>query len=513
MSNGKHGAKDQSYPIFEAALRFLNDPAFVSNVKKTIERTALHGESVLAEEIARLRAKAFGNTDEFTIKGLITMQDMYYRLLYNMLPSGEDRISSLLKIPAGAIIVADRLTPVEVAVLPMENVVGLIIEEGTHFSHVAIMARTLRVPVIMDFPGIGSLLDELTDVLIDGYRGYAFLNPSKAIIRECRDVEIRHNAAQKSAALQLDESTMRCADGVVMRLSCNASSLADVLLAYSHGIKEIGLFRSEMMYLANTALPTGVQETAYYAGIFGVEGIESITVRLLDLGGDKLPVYLQAEKETDPQLGCRGIRFLLSHPDLMRNQIRAILTSRRGFHVRLLLPFITVIEDLIKAREILEEVFVEMKITGEAPSVGIMVEIPSVALSIERFLPKVDFVCLGTNDLVQYLFAVNRNQSSLHRYNRFVHPALLQMLEKVIAACEKSGTNLTVCGEMASDPLGSCLLAALDARNISVQPDALHSVRQALSKLNVASLRTVLPTLFELEGANEVEKKIRMLGI
>jgi phosphoenolpyruvate-protein kinase (PTS system EI component) len=340
-----------------------------------------------------------------------------------------------------------------------------------------------------------------------------FLNPSEAAVNECHNVETRHKAAQKPAAHPSDESTVHSADGVAMRLMCNASNLADVLLAHNQGISEIGLFRSEMRYLANTVLPSDEQETAYYTGIFGVEGIKSMTVRLLDMGGDKLPVYMQMAKETDPQLGCRGIRFLLSRPDLMKKQIRAILTARRTFSVRLLLPFITTVDDLVKARHILEEVFLEMKITGNSLQVGIMIEVPAAALSIERFLPNVDFVSLGTNDLLQYFFAVNRDQADLQKYNRFTHPAFLKMLKEVISCCKNHGTHLTVCGEMASDPMGCSLLAALGATNFSVQPDAIHHVHHAILKLNVAALRTILPPLFDLESADEVEQKIQSLGI
>ncbi len=513
MSNSRRGAKDQSYPIFEAALSLLNDPASVFSLKETIERTALHCESVLAEEIARLRDKAFGCGDEFMAKGLITLQDLYYRLLYNMLPSNRGRIQSLMNMPAGSILIADRLTPVEVAVVPMDKTIGILIEESAQYSHSSIIARTLGVPVIIDFPGIGSLLDESTDVLIDAYRGYVFLNPSEATVKECRNVESRHKAAARRAAYPSDASLVRCADGLAMRLLCNASTLADVQLAQSYGFKEIGLFRSEIRYLANTILPSDAQEAAYYVGIFGVKGVDDITVRLLDMGGDKLPVYLQIPKETDPQLGCRGIRFLLSRPDLMKKQVRAILTARGAFRVRLLLPFVTTMYDLSKAREILEEVFAEMKISGDAPRVGIMIEVPSVALSIERFLTKIDFVCLGTNDLIQYFFAVNRDQADLQKYNRFTHPAFLKMLKDVIAACGNQGKELTVCGEMASDPAGCCLLAAMGATNLSIQPDTVHQVRDALSKLNVAALRTILPTLFDLESADEVEQKIKTIDI
>jgi phosphotransferase system enzyme I (PtsI) len=512
MNNSGAGEAEQVALISEATVLLLNDPAFLSPIKETIERTGINGESVLAEEIARLRDKVSGSTDELLVKSLITVEDLYYRLLYNMLPAEEGRVSSLIKIPAGAVLIADRLTPVEVAVVPMDKVVGILIEESTRYSHSSIIARTLGVPVIIDFPGIGWLLDESTDVLIDAYRGLVFLNPSEVTVRECRDMEDRRQAAAKPVVHSGDESTVISADGVATRLLCNASNLAEVLLAHSQGITEIGLFRSEMRYLANTVLPSDEQEAAYYTGIFGVEGMQSITVRLLDMGGDKLPVYLQIEKETDPQLGCRGIRFLLSRPNLMKKQIRALLTARRTFSVRLLLPFITTVDDIVRARSVLEEVFSEMSITGNSLQVGIMVEIPSVAVSIERFLPKVDFVSLGTNDLLQYFFAANRDQADLQAYNRFTHPAFLKMLKGVIAACEHSNTHLTVCGEMASDPAGCCLLAALGATNLSVQPDSVHQVRLAISKCNVTALRAVLPELFALEGADEVEQKLQTLG-
>jgi phosphoenolpyruvate-protein kinase (PTS system EI component) len=375
------------------------------------------------------------------------------------------------------------------------------------------MARMLGVPVIIDFPGIGSLVDESTDVLIDAYSGDAFFNPSEATIEECQHVETRHKIAEKPTMHPNDASTVHSTDGLAIRLLCNASNLAEVLLAQNQGITEIGLFRSEMRYLANTVLPTDGQEAAYYTGIFGVEGIGSMTVRLLDMGGDKLPVYMQMAKESDPQLGCRGIRFLLLRPDLMKKQVRAILANRGAFRARLLLPFITTVDDLLMARKLIDEVLEEMKITKDLPHVGIMVEIPSVALSIEQFMNKVDFVCLGTNDLIQYFFAVNRDQDDVQRYNRFTHPAFLKMLKDIIATCEKYGKHLTACGEMASHSAGCCLLAASGATNLSVQPDAIHHVRHAITKLNAGALRTMLPALFNLESADEVEQKIQSVGI
>ncbi|HBA84175.1 MAG TPA: phosphoenolpyruvate--protein phosphotransferase [Verrucomicrobia bacterium] len=511
MRNSRQEPDDHAHLIFEADLLLLNDPTFISSMKELIERAGLHGESVLAEEIARLRDKALGSADEATVKGLITMQDLYYRLLYNILPASESRISSLLRIPAGSILIADRLTPVEVAVIPMDKVAGILIEESMQYSHASIMAQTLGVPIIIGFPGIGPLVDESTEVLVDAYRGYAFLNPSEETVKECRDEETRLHAEVASSSPPSDESIVHSLDGLALHLLCNACTLAEVKRAQRFGIRDIGLFRSEIRYLANTISPSDQQETAYYAGLFGLEGLGIMTFRLLDFGGDKLPVYLQMSRETDPQLGCRGVRFLLSHPDLTIKQLRTILAARNTVHVRILVPFITTVDDLLKTRKLIDEVLAEMSITDDSPHVGIMVEVPSVAMSIEKFLPKVDFVCLGTNDLLQYFFAVNRDQDDLQPYNRFTHPAFLKLLRDVISSCEQHGVPLTVCGEMASDPEGCCLLAALGAANFSIQPDAVHSVRQTLSMLNVAELRALLPILLDFENADEVEQRMKTL--
>jgi phosphoenolpyruvate-protein phosphotransferase len=505
MNNDLYGTKDATYQILEAELRILNDPESVLSVKTTIEHTSMNGESVLAEKITLFRNEAFECTDPLTIKRLVTLQDLYYRLLYNMLFSEEDRMSAIMKISAGSILVADRLIPVEVAVMPKDKVAGILIEEGTANSHASLMAQTLGVPVIIDFPGIGSLIDESTEILIDAYRGNVFLNPTAATLKECNDRELRHKSSIQPVKHTGDASIVHCADRTEIRLQSNASNRGDIQHAHNQRIREIGLFRSEIQYLAGTVLPTEIQEAAYFKGILSVEGMRSMTIRLLDMGGDKLPVYIQMEKETDPQLGCRGIRFLLTHPDLMKKQIRAILTARTTSNIRLLLPFITTADDLSMAREIIEEVYKEMKLTDNYPHVGIMVEVPSVAYSIERFLPKVDFVCLGTNDLLQYFFAVNREQAEIQKYNRFTHPAFFKFVSEVIKTCGNHGKHLTVCGDMASDPAGCCLLAAAGATIVSVQPVAIAGIRSALLKCNVGALQKLLPGMYNSESADEVE--------
>lgn len=510
----RHNAKDSLYPIFEAEFRLLNDPGMVASVKEIIGRTSLPSETVLAGVIARMHDDAAKCPDTLKVKTLTTMQDLYYRVLYNMHSSGEDRIPAILQIPQGSILVADRLTPVEVAIIPIEKVAGIIIEEGTRTSHAAILAGALGIPVIIDVPGIGSLLTESTMLLIDAWSGKVFLNPSPATLAASYAPEHRHATDHGSVKPAGDDaSEVYSTDGIPVHLLCNASNLSDIIHAHNLGIKEIGLFRSEIRYLATTVPPTPEQEVSYYTGLFAVEGMMSMTIRLLDIGGDKLPVYMYMEGETDPQLGCRGIRLLLSRPELMKKQLRAILSARGTSTVRLLLPFVTTIDDISRTRTMLGDVAAEMNLTGHIPAIGIMVEVPSVALSIEHFLPKVDFVCLGTNDLAQYFFAVNREQADLQQYCRFTHPSFLSMINNVIAACARYGTELSVCGEMAADAFGCALLAAAGATRLSVQPDAVPLVHGIIPKVNLSVLRNLLPYLLNRENADDVENELRLLGI
>jgi phosphotransferase system enzyme I (PtsI) len=513
LENMRHDKRDQMSAILEAYLDLLESPTLLSAVKEAIAHDLVNAEYLLAQKIAELREVVSGYTDDLKKKSLITIQDLYYRIIYNMLPASEERISLIQGAGTGSVLVADRLTPVEVASIPTDRVVGIIVEETTANSHTSIMSQTLGVPVVIDLHGIGASLDEASEVMIDGYRGYIFVNPSKATIEECQRLEKRLRTVPKLVKARTVAKGTYTADGFDVKVMSNASNLSDIQLALRQGVADIGLFRSEMLYLASPELPSDDQECAFYREILSAKGINSLSLRLLDIGGEKLPRFLPMAKETNPQLGCRGIRFLLTHPDLMRKQICNILRSRQATNVRLLLPFISTMGDLDDAQTVISQVLAEMQLAGDSLEVGMMVEIPSVALSIEQFLQKVAFVNLGTNDLIQYFFAANRDQYDLKRYNRFSHPAFLKLLSSIVLACERRGKQLIACGAMASHPLGSSLLLALGVRCLSVQPDAISQIHQSVTKLKLGELRTALSTLDDLERADEVEQRLHSLGL
>jgi len=505
MNSSCHIKNDPSYLIFEAELRFLNDSAFVQVIKDLVFKTNFKVETILADEIMKMHDTITLCTDGLILKGLTTTQDLYYRILYNMLPSNQDRVQTLLKIPAGSILVVDRLTPIEVAMIPLDKTIGILIEESSSHSHSSIMLRSLGIPAIVDLQGIGSILDESSTVQIDASRGYVFINPTEETIKECDKISLRYIEKSKHLSETLEKSFINTQDGYLMHLLCNASSYLDLQHACTLGITDIGLFRTEISYISSKFMLTDEQNIAFYSNLFGLDGIKEITIRLLDLGGDKLPFFLKMNTETDPQLGCRGIRFLLSHPEILRKQIRAILIAGKNHNIRILIPFVTTVDDLLNTKAIIMDVINELSLFKDNVSIGVMIEVPSIALSIEQFLPHVNFVCLGTNDLIQYFFAANRDQFDLRNYCNFTHPTFLKMLQGILTTCKKHNVRITACGEMASDPLGCCLLASLGARFLSVHTEAVHLVRHSLSTLNLSQLRDLLPSIFALKSADSVD--------
>jgi len=510
-ATGRYRAEERS--IFEALTIIATGHLFAAGIKDKITRRNLTLEFILAEEIAELAERIRSCTHDDQAQPLLTVQDVYYRLLYNIVPAGEHRFVTLTTMSPGSILVADRLTPVEVASIPLNRVAGIIIEETTKTSHASIISMTLGVPVVIDLPGIGSFLDETADLLLDGNTGHVFVNPSAATIKERSRHEKRATAAKKSTAAAADGPIIASQDGLEVRLLCNASSLADVQLAAQRGIAEIGLFRTEMYYLTQPRMPADEAEAAFYRSMLDVQGIEQIVFRLLDIGGDKLPPFLQMDEESNPQLGSRGARFLLAHAELLKKQMRCMLRARHKAKLRLLVPFVAIREDLSGVREILAQVLAELHLPHEAIELGMMVEIPSVALSLEPLLNDIEFVNLGTNDLIQYLFAANRDQNGLEKYNRFTHPVLLRLLLDIVTACARQKKPLIACGAMTAHPVGCCLLAALGADQLSVPPDALVRVRKAIARARLTELRESLPTLLSCASALDVQEKLRRLGL
>ncbi len=511
IENAKSNNNDLMNSIFNAILNLSEDTTLLNSIKETIKKKSINTECVLAEEIINLRQNILKTSNVLQVKLFNTLEDLYYRILYNLVPSNADRITLLKKIDKNNVIITDRLTPIEVAVIPADMTAGIVLEDATKNSHASLMLQTFKVPIIINIPEISSLVNDKDKLIIDGYEGLVIINPNEDNIKKYKETEELQKAL-KTKEIQPVEHKFYTIDNFEINLMCNAASLTDIQTAQRQGIVDIGLFRSEMFYLLQSSLPSDKQEKDFYKKILNIKGINSFSMRLYDIGGDKIPVFFHLEKETNPDLGNRGIRFLLSHPDIMKKQINNILSSHNSENLRLILPFITTINDLDDAKKIIKAIFEEMQIPENLVKIGIMVEIPSVALSIEMFLPKVDFINLGTNDLLQYFFAANRDQPNLKNYNKFTHPAFINMLKNIIMKCKAQKKQVVSCGEMASHPLGSALLIALGITHLSAQPETISQIYNSLKNRKLAELKKIIPEIVNYERAEEVEQKLHFLG-
>jgi phosphotransferase system enzyme I (PtsI) len=505
-------ARPNIVAIFSAYLNCLDDPGLLDNIKLLIEERKLSSECIIADQIIEIKAKQKNSETDFSRKLYDTLLDLYLRLIYNLLPMNFDCVAQIRKAGSPVIAIAEKLTPVEVANMPTGKLLAVVIEDATNTSHAAILSRTLSVPVVVNLPGFGSLLDETCEIIVDGYRGHVVINPNKRTIEEYRKLEKKIIAKKKSSPAQSIGLYCTTSDGVEVKLAANAGSLAETEEANRSGINEIGLLRSEMFYLGRLKIPSIEEESDFYNKIFS-NGMNKVAIRLLDIGADKIPAYLAIAQEDNPELGLRGMRYLLFYPDILKNQIRSILRCAKPGSTKILLPFVSIMEDLDQGLSIITGILSESGFSRESVEIGIMVEVPSVALSIEDYLPKVDFINLGTNDLIQYIVAAGREQANLSKYGRFTNPVFLKIIRNVINAADRHGKELVACGAMSSHPYGISLLIGLGARNFSLPIDAIPEIRKTVSRVSSNELEALASNLDSYKYSSEVEEKIkRLLG-
>ncbi len=394
---------------------------------------------------------------------------------------------------AGEVLVTDSIAPVELAQLSDSGVVAVVTAQGSTMSHSAILARSLRVPMVI---GVHEALLHVNDgdaLLVDGHGGRVIVEPDADDLRMFREGE-RLAAREHRALSRLRRAPSRTRDGVDIRLYANAESHADVGQAHALGAEGIGLYRSEFLFLQRHALPDEDEQfVAYRDLVLGMAG-RPVTIRTLDLGADKADGSgLTLAHEPNPALGVRGVRLCLAHEALFMTQLRAILRAAAYGPVRVLVPMVSHSRELLAVRHLLQQAAGSLReqghAIGESVALGAMIEVPAAALALNTLLPHADFFSIGTNDLVQYLLAVDRNNDALGALCSPLHPAVLRVLHDVIRHCQRAGKPVAVCGEMAGEARNVPLLLALGLTDFSMHPGNLLEVRRAVRDSDQAQSR------------------------
>jgi phosphotransferase system enzyme I (PtsP) len=468
--------------VFHTHIQILEDKGFVAKLRDEVRETA--NAHVALRNVLDAYRRTFARIEDPYFRDRIAdVEDVGRRVMEQLL--GERHHAAPLV--EGAIVVTDNILPSHFARLELDKVAAIVSEHGGPTSHGAILARTLEIPAVM---GVARLLDTVQPgetAIVDGGEGSVFLGPDERLIAEYERARQRH----VSATSHLDALRDRPAetrDGRRIALSANCGLISDLKLVEQHGADGIGLFRTEMLAFAHRGFPEEEEQEQLYERVAAFLAPRPVTFRTLDLGGDKDMPGLGASLEENPQLGCRSIRLSLLHLDPFRAQLRAVLRASAKGNVRLLLPMISSLDELRRARELIEEAKEELRAAGTpfdaGIPVGVMIEVPAAALTADSLARECDFFSIGTNDLTQYTLAVDRgNERVAHLYDP-LHPAVLTLIDHSVRAAAREGIPVSLCGELASNPLAVPILIGLGIQELSSAPSAVPIVKEIVHGLD-----------------------------
>jgi len=490
--------------ILDSHMMILKDSMLNDATIRKIHDEKINAEWALKKSFEEIKEIFAQIDDEYISKRIKDVENVTERILRNL--SG-DKHPSLAEINERVIIVAHELSPGDTSELNTSKVMGFITDAGGRTSHAAIMAQALQIPVVVGLEAATSLVAEGELLIVDGNTGEVIINPDEETIIEYQERQLQHEE-YKSSIARVSYLPAVTLDGHAIAVKANMEFLEEVAAAREFGSDGVGLYRSEFLYLRSKGLPK--EETLFedYREVVEIIAPAPVTIRTLDLGADKFALEAESHREMNPALGLRAIRFCLQNPEIFKTQLRAILRASHYGTVRVMFPMISGLQELLDAKEIFSHVKKELdreKVAyDENMKMGIMIEIPSAVTMAEVLAQYVDFFSIGTNDLIQYALAIDRvNEHVAHMYQPF-HPALLRMIGQVVDAAKNAEIDVSVCGEMAGDPLCVGILLALGIDELSMNSRAIPVIKKIIRSITLEAARADFGSVLDLRTANEV---------
>lgn len=492
--------------IFDSHLLMLDDPYYMGTIEEIVAKERVNVESALVK-VTELLISTFKQLNNLYIRERISdIQDVVDRILAHLLGKSLPNISL---IQQETIIVAPDLKPSETVQIDKDYVQGFVTENGGKTSHAAIIARSMEISAIVGAKGATEKIKHGDYLIIDGINGIIIVNPCAKTIETYKKRKKLLHASSKQLTSFKNIMT-KTVDHRMVDLHANINHINDVERALENGSDGIGLFRSEYLFMESSRFPTEEEQFTVYTNVLQQMYDKPVVIRTLDIGGDKQLPYYSLPKETNPFLGMRSIRFTLKEKALFLTQLRALLRASPYGDLKIMFPMIATLDELREAKTLLEQVKTDLKKEkipfNDNIEIGIMIETPAAAFASDIFADEVDFFSIGTNDLIQYTFAIDRmNENVSHLYDP-LHPAILRLMKHVLMTAERYGKWVKVCGEMASDERAIPILIGLGLTSFSMDPSAILSVRRLVNTLSQEKMKAIAKEALKRKTSKEVEQ-------
>jgi phosphotransferase system enzyme I (PtsI) len=514
-----HEMSEEEAAIFDAHSMFLEDPEFVGAIEQSIKNDHINAEAATQAAVDQFYAMFQAMDDPYFKGRAADIQDVGNRLLRNLMGI---EIMDISNLDHDVILVAKDLAPSDTATMDKVHVKGFATDVGSRTSHTAIMARSLEIPAVLGLQDITETAKNGETLIVDGITGSVIVDPTEEELKTYQQKKEKYDAYMAELAKLKDQDAVTT-DGHKVKVVANIGNPKDVEGVVRNGGKGIGLYRSEFLYMNSDELPDeNKQFAAYKTVVEQFKDGEGVIIRTLDIGGDKKLPYLPLEEEMNPFLGLRAIRLCLSKPDLFKTQLRAILRASAFGKTRIMFPMIGNVDEVRQAKAILKTCMQELDAEGvdfdHQIEVGIMVEIPSAAITADIISDEVAFFSIGTNDLCQYTLAVDRmNQNVSYLYDP-LHPAILRLVQNVIVQSHKKPGKFTgMCGEMAGDPIATLILLGLGLDEFSMSASSIPQVKKIIRSVSYKQAQEIADKAMTMSTGKEirqyVQDTLKQLGI
>jgi phosphotransferase system, enzyme I, PtsP len=486
--------------VLEAYRMFANDRGWTHKMHEAVT-TGLTAEAAVERVQSDNRARMMRQTDPYLRERLHDLDDLASRLMRQLV--GRDHAPPREQLPDNAILVARSMGPAALLDYDRKKLRALVLEEGGPTSHVSIVARALGIAAVGQIANATGIIDSGDAIIVDGSMGHVHVRPTVDVEKAYAD-RVRLRASRQAQYAALRDKPCRTKDGEKIALLLNAGLLVDLPHIDETGAAGIGLFRTELQFMVAPSLPRTAEQTSLYRQVLDAADTRPVTFRTLDIGGDKVLPYMRFDEEENPALGYRAIRLGLDRPGLLRSQIRAMLDAAAERELRIMFPMVTTVDEFDRAKALVERELTHLRKHGhtlpERVHVGVMVEVPALLYQLDELLARVDFLSIGSNDLAQFMFAADRANVNLAGRFDPISPPLLRALKFIVDKAGAAGKPVTLCGELASQPIGALALIAIGYRAMSLSAASVGPVKAMVLDLDAAKATALMTPL--LEGMN-----------